>query len=89
MEGLLSTGPTPSIFSESSQGNLRSRSIFFVLNQIFHGVSLKSYRQNQNSESTFYKKKRPNQPCQPLHMGGQDIENVLSDPHAKVRHTVA
>ena len=58
-----------------------------MLNRIFHGVSFKIYCQTKIANQHSIKKK-PNQPCQPLHMRGQDIENVLSDPRAKVRHTV-
>ena len=42
-------------FSESSQGKIRFGSIFFVLNLIFHSVSLKSYWQNKKADQYLIK----------------------------------
>ena len=74
-------------FSESSQWKIRSGSIFFVLNLIFHGVSLKSDWQNKQKTDQYFIKQSQSALPASAH-GGQDIENSLSEPRAKVRQPV-
>ena len=58
-----------------------------MVNPILHNVSLKKLLANQKKLKNILLNK-PNQPLPYSAHGGQDIENSLSEPCAKVRHPV-
>ena len=65
---------------------MRSRSIFFALKPNFQKCFNKKLLAKQNSRQIFYKINLIS--LASLYTWGQDIENSLSEPSAKVRHPV-